>query len=82
MLANRLKKIPPYPISENHSAFLSGRLITDNVLVAFELMHYLEHKKEGKDGFTAIKLDMSKAYDRLEWDFIKLVMIKMGFHEK
>ena len=52
------------------------------MLIAFELMYYLEHKKEGIDGFAAIKLDMSKAYDRLEWGFIKLVMIKMGFHEK
>ena len=52
------------------------------MLVAFELMHYLEHKKEGKEGFVAIKLDMSKAYDRVEWGFIKQVMEKMGFHEK
>ena len=82
MLANRLKVILPYIIFENQSTFLFGRLIIDNVLVVFELMHYLEHKKEGKDGFAAIKLDMSKAYDRLEGGFIKLVMIKMGFHEK
>ena len=46
--------------------FLTGRLITDNVLVAFELMHYLEHKKDGKEGVMTIKLDMSKAYDRIE----------------
>ena len=52
------------------------------MLVAFELMHYLEHKKEGKEGFVAMKLDMSKAYDRVEWGFIKQVMEKMGFHEK
>ncbi|XP_065622526.1 uncharacterized protein LOC136064552 [Quercus suber] len=82
VLANRLKIIIPQLISENQSAFLSGRLITDNVLVAFELMHYLEHKKEGMEVFVAIKLDMSKAYDRVEWGFIKQVMEKMGFHEK
>ena len=80
VLANRLKVILPYIIFENQSAFLSGRLITDNVLIAFEHMHYLEHKKEGINAFAAIKLDMSKAYDRLEWGFIKLVIIKMGFH--
>ena len=62
--------------------FLSERLITDNVLVAFELMHYLEHKKDGREGFVTIKLDMSKVYDRVEWDFIKQVVEKIGFHEK
>ena len=45
VLINRLKVILPQTISENPSAFLSGRLITNNVLVAYELMHYLEHKK-------------------------------------
>ena len=82
VLANRLKIILPQIISKNQSAFLSRRLITDNVLVTFELMHYLEHKKDGREGFMAIKLDMSKTYDRVEWGFIKQVMEKMGFHEK
>ena len=82
VLAKRLKIIIPQIISENQSAFLSGRLITDNVLVAFELMNYLEHKKDGREGVMAIKLDMSKAYDRVEWGFIKQVMEKMGFNEK
>ena len=45
VLANRLKVLLPHIISENHSAFLSERLISDNVLIAFELMHYLDHKK-------------------------------------
>ncbi|XP_065629278.1 uncharacterized protein LOC136067411 [Quercus suber] len=58
------------------------RLITDNVLVAFEMMHYLEHKKEGKDSSMAIKLDMSKAYDKVEWDFIEQVMRTLGFYER
>ena len=44
-------------------------------------MHYLEHKKEGKKNFMAVKLHMSKAYDRVEWGFIEKVMEKMGFHE-
>ena len=82
MLANRLKTILPQIISENLSAFLCERLITNNVLVAFKLKYYLEHKREGKEGFVAIKLDMSKTYDRVEWGFIKQVMEKMGFHKK
>ena len=82
VLANRLKVVLSQLISENQSAFLPKRLITDNILVAFELMHYLDHKKEGRDGFMAVKLDMSKAYDRVEWKFIEEVMRRMGFHER
>ena len=49
VLANRLKLVLPHSISENQSAFLFERLITDNVFIAFELMYYLDHKKDGRD---------------------------------
>ena len=79
ILANRLKPLLPHIITENQSAFTSDCLITDNVIVAFELMHFLNHKTAGKEGFMAAKLDMSKAFDRVEWCFIHGVMERMGF---
>uniref|UniRef100_A0A2N9F6N4 Reverse transcriptase domain-containing protein n=1 Tax=Fagus sylvatica TaxID=28930 RepID=A0A2N9F6N4_FAGSY len=56
-----------------------GRLITDNVAVAYELMHTMRSKWKGKVGYLAMKLDMSKTYDRVEWAFLKAAMLKMGF---
>ena len=82
VLANRLKPILPSIITENQSAFIPNRLILDNVLVAFEFMHDLNHKVEGMDNYMSIKLDMSKAFDKDECNFIKKVMEKMGFAKK
>lgn len=82
VLANRLKKILPEVISESQSAFVPGRQITDIVLVAFETMHCIDQRRKGKKGLMAIKLDMSKAYDRVEWAFLEVMMRKMGFGER
>ena len=81
VLANRLKKILPNIIIENQSAFTKSRLISDNILVAFESLHSMQ-RHTGKDDYMAIKLDMSKTYDRVEWVYLEAVMRKMGFDEK
>ncbi|KAL0010115.1 hypothetical protein SO802_005223 [Lithocarpus litseifolius] len=82
VLANRLKKILPRIISEHQSTFTKNRLITDNILVAYESLHFMNNMRTGKTGYMAVKIDMSKAYDRAEWVYLENVMRKMGFSEK
>jgi hypothetical protein len=77
-IANRLKTILPDIISPNQSAFLHGRLITDNTLMAHEIFHFFSHS-HNKKGFVGIKTDMAKAYDRVEWEFLQATMTSMGF---
>ena len=66
VLANRLKPMIHSIISETQSAFIANRLISDNFLVAFKSLHHMKTNCTGKNGFMAMKLDMSKAYDRVE----------------
>lgn len=81
-IANRIKKILPDVVDEEQSGFVSGRLITDNALTAMECFHWLKKKKLCKQGMMALKLDMSKACDRLEWPFVIQVMSSMGFPDR
>ena len=80
VIANRLRMVLNDIITEEQSAFVSGRLITDNVLLAYELTHLMQTKKGGSDGYAAVKLDMSKAYDRVEWSFLEKMLLKLGFN--
>lgn len=79
VLANRLKGLIPKLISENQSAFITGRNITDNVLVAFEMLHHMKRKKTGQLGVVVLKLHISKAYDRVDWHFFRHQMRNVGF---
>ncbi|KAL0455879.1 UNVERIFIED_CONTAM: hypothetical protein Slati_0927100 [Sesamum latifolium] len=77
MLANRLKPILSSIISESQSVFLP-----DNVLVAYDLNHYLAYKTWDSVGHTTLKLDLSKVYDQVEWIFLERVLIRFNFHPR
>lgn len=79
ILCNRLKVILPEIVSETQGAFVSGRIISDNILIAHEMIHGLRTNTKVAEGWMAIKTDMSKAYDRVEWNFLEVLLERMGF---
>lgn len=92
VLENRLKSLLPKLISETQSVLTSERLITDNILIAHEALHHLKSKRIAKMGYMALKLDMRKAYNQVEWVFLeknyapisvqwKMVLSDSGLHQ-
>ncbi|XP_038704713.1 uncharacterized protein LOC120000656 [Tripterygium wilfordii] len=78
-LAERLKTALPYVISESQSTFMKGRQILDNILIANEVVHFIERRK--KKGLL-FKLDLEKAFDFVNWRYLDMVMLRMGFGVK
>jgi hypothetical protein len=78
-MANRLKKVLNKCISENQSAFVPGRSILDNAMVACEVVDYMKTDRRQINKNVALKLDISKAYDRIDWVYLKEVMLRLGF---
>lgn len=76
VLCNRLVKALPTHISPNQCAFLKGKSASDNALIGLELIHQIY---ESKSHNIALKLDLSKAFDRVEWDLVTFVMRLMNF---
>ncbi|KAL6576888.1 hypothetical protein OROMI_011164 [Orobanche minor] len=75
ILSKRLANILPSFINSAQSGFVKGRNITDNILTAHEVTHDISQSMTN----TIIKLDMEKAYDRINWNFIFQVMTRFGF---
>jgi hypothetical protein len=69
-------------ISKTQSAFIPGRMITDNALISFECIHALQKGSNKAGKFCAYKLDLMKAYDRVDWNYLENAMRKIGFANK
>lgn len=71
VICNRLKSIMPLIIYKIQSTFIPDRLIIDNMIVVYELLHSMKLNKKKKKGAMVVKLNMSKAYDRIEWPYLQ-----------
>ncbi|XP_010692677.1 uncharacterized protein LOC104905754 [Beta vulgaris subsp. vulgaris] len=78
-LVNRLRPLLPDLISEYQSAFIPGRHMEDNVLISHEMTHVLNKHRRGNVHLAALKIDMNKAYDRVNWIFLLKVLQAYGF---
>ncbi|XP_055830788.1 uncharacterized protein LOC129899799 [Solanum dulcamara] len=79
LLCLRLAPILPQLISDNQSGFVKGRSISENIMLAQEIIHNIKRPNIGDN--VVIKLDMANAYDRVSWSFTCMVMRRMGFGE-
>lgn len=68
-----MKEIFSGLVDKAQAAFVSGCTIHDNVLIAFEVIHSMKNKRVGKKGDVAIKIDISKAYDLVDWNYLERI---------
>ncbi|XP_062186766.1 uncharacterized protein LOC133890399 [Phragmites australis] len=81
-MVNRMRPLMQDFICPTQSAFIPGRMITDNALIAFECIHTLQKNKGAQGEFCAYKLDLAKAYDRVDWSFLEEILLRLGFHRQ
>ena len=79
MLASRIIKILPSSITPQQYGFVPGKPILDSIMTVHEVIHSLEEDK--REGFL-LKLDMSKAYDCVDWAFLLKVLKAFGFNSR
>lgn len=78
IIVSRIRPLMQNLISPNQVSYVPGRNISDNIMVAQEMLYKFK-KSTGKNGFFAWKIDLSKAYDKLSWNFIELVLHEANF---
>ncbi|KAH1039339.1 hypothetical protein J1N35_041082 [Gossypium stocksii] len=76
VIANRFKHIFPKIIAQEQTGFIAGRNITDNIIIAQEVIHSMRCQKNRK--WMTIIIDLEKAYDRVRWDFIHASLYPAG----
>jgi hypothetical protein len=81
-LVNGLRPLLQDLIAPMQCAFVPRRMITDNTLIAFECLHAIEQGNSRCKEFGALKLDLTKAYDRVDWEYLEGVLKRLGFHRK
>ena len=77
-LANRIKKELPDYIHHSQHAFIQARRITDNIIIAQEIVHSFNLKSFNQEAFM-LKIDLAKAFDRIEWSFILDTLRRKGY---
>lgn len=81
LITNRLKPIMQLLVQPQQVSFIKGRSITDNIIIAQEVIHSMR-RKGGKTGWMATKIDLEKAFDRLSWDFIDDTLVDANIPER
>ena len=80
ILVARLRPLLPDLISSCQLAFVPDRWIVENQLIVQELLHSFKRRKV-KGGFVAMKVDLQKAYDQVNWNFLRVLLLKFGFSD-
>jgi hypothetical protein len=79
-LADRIRNHLPHIIHPSQTAFVQGRYIASNIIIAQEIIHSFNLKSWKQKAFF-LKIDLAKAFDRIEWNFIVKALKRQGFHD-
>lgn len=77
VIVNHLKLVPPDLFAMTQSSLVPKWQITNNIIVVQEMVHYMKRRRSGK-GLMLVKLDLEKAYDRLNWNSLRDTLHSIG----